>query len=341
LFFWVGVVGFAAIILVVISRVPRRKRLHGDPYATALNQLIQDDWDGALKSLRLAIESGHTSPDAYIKLGSLLRRRGDHDAAFQIHHNLTVRTDLDENERTQVMRCLVGDYQALGRRADALVALQELARRSRDPAIHMEIAEEALTSGEYDTAATALREAQKTDSTVSATVAAGFLARVGARCARHNLKQDAQRFLKQALKEDTHCAAALQLMGDLAYEEGDHETALFYWQKLVFAVAADNPEVHDRLEKVYFDLGRFGDIEKVYAQILDKRPQDMQTLLALARIAMKKGEFEDAERLLLQGREKQPDNPAAFQLLADLYLDQGKIQESRALIATFVKNQTK
>jgi len=146
--------------------------------------------------------------------------------------------------------------------------------------------------------------------------------------------------LKQALKEDTHCAAALQLMGDLAYEDSDHETALFYWQKLIFAVAAESPELHERLEKVYFDLGRFGDIEKVYAQILDKRPHDMQTLLALARIAMKKGEFEEAERLLLQARDTQPDNPTAFQLLADLYLDQGKIQESRTLIATFVKKQT-
>jgi lipopolysaccharide biosynthesis regulator YciM len=229
-FFWVGVVVIAAIVLVAISRMPRRKRVHGDPYATALNQLISDDWDGALASLRLAIQSGHTSPDAYIKLGSLLRRRGDHDAAFQIHHNLTVRTDLDESERTQVMRCLVGDYQALGRRADALVALQELAQRTREPGIHMEIAEMALASGEYDTAAAAIREAQKADDAVSSPVVAEFLARIGARCAHHNLKQDAQRFLKQSLKEDTHCAAALQLMGDLAYEVGDHETALFYWQ---------------------------------------------------------------------------------------------------------------
>jgi tetratricopeptide (TPR) repeat protein len=125
----------------------------------------------------------------------------------------------------------------------------------------------------------------------------------------------------------------------MAYEDGDHETALFYWQRLIFAAALENPEVHERLEKVYFDLGRFGDIERVYGQILEKRPQDVQTLLALARICMKKGQLEDAERLLLQAREATPHNPLAFQLLADLYLDQGQIQEARELITRFARKQ--
>jgi lipopolysaccharide biosynthesis regulator YciM len=340
LFFWIGVALIVAGVLFVISRVPRRQRPQGDHYTTALNQLIHDDYDAALKSLRLAIESGHTTPDAYIKLGSLLLRRGDHNAAFQIHHNLTVRTDLDEATRVQVLRCLVRDHQALGRHADALLTLQQLAAHSRgEPGIHWEIAEEALASGEYDTAVSALREAQKTDERVTAERAAAFLSRVGERCLRHHLKQDAERFFKQALKEDTHCAPALQQLGDMSYEDGDHETALFYWQKLIFAAAPEGPELHERLEKVYFDLGRFGDIERVYAQILDKRPQDLQTLLAFARIATKKGSLEEAERLLLQAREVAPQDPTAFQLLADLYLDQSKVQETRELISRFAGRQ--
>jgi len=339
-FFWLGVVVIAAGVLFVVSRVPRRPRVRGDHYTEALNHLIQDDYDGALKSLRLAIQSGHTSPDAYIKLGSLLLRRGDSNAAFQIHHNLTVRTDLSEDERTQVLRCLVRDYQALGRHADALLALQELATRSREPGIQQEIAEAALASGEVDTAATAMREAQKVDPAVTPQATATFLSRIGARCLRNNLKQDAQRFFKQALKEDAQCVEALRQLGDLAYEDGDHETALFHWQKLVFAVAPEGPDVHERLEKVYFDLGRFGDIERVYAQILEKRPQDVQTLLASARIAMKKGTVEEAEKLLQRARDAAPGNTQAFQLLVDLYLDQGQIQEARELIAKFTRKQT-
>lgn len=338
--FWVGVAIIVAAVVFVISRMPRRQRHQGDHYTTALNQLIQDDYDGALKSLRLAIGSGQTTPDAYIKLGSLLLRRGDHTAAFQIHQNLTVRTDLDEATRVQVLRCLVRDHQALGRHADALLALQELASRSRnEPGIHWEIAEEALASSEYDTAVAALREAQKTDDRVTAERAAAFLSRVGERCLRNHLKQDAERFFKQALKEDTHCAPALRQLGDMAYEDGDHETALFYWQKLVFAAPPEGPELHERLEKVYFDLGRFGDIERVYAQILEKRPHDVQTLLAYARIAMKKGSLDEAERLLVHAREAAPQDPNAFQLLADLYLDQSKIQETRELIERFAGRQ--
>lgn len=83
---------------------------------------------------------------------------------------------------------------------------------------------------------------------------------------------------------------------------------------------------------MYFDLGKFGDIERVYTQILEKRPRDVHALLARARIASKKGEGDEAERLLRTALDEEPGSRRAFQMLASLLLDEGKSQEARDLI---------
>jgi lipopolysaccharide biosynthesis regulator YciM len=332
LYFWIGLLVVAAIFLYVISRGGRRRRTRPDDYASALNQIIHDDWDGALASLQRAIQSGHTSPDAYIKLGTLLRRRGDHTAALQIHQGLTVRQDLSSEERNAVLRCLVDDLRALGRRAEALRTLQQLAQADRNGDLQKQIAEEALASGEFETAEKAMREAQRIDGTLDAKELATFIASIGESCFERDQHADAKRYLQAALKEDDGCEAALLRMGDLAYQEGDHESALYYWQKLAFAAPASDPELFERLEKVYFDLGKFGEVERVYAQILEKRPRDREALLAAARIAAKKGELDEAERLLRHVLEQMPESRRAFRMLAHLLLEQGKTQETRELL---------
>jgi lipopolysaccharide biosynthesis regulator YciM len=335
-FFWFGLVLIGGILLFALSRTPRRAKPNGDSYSKALTQLVRDDWDGALENLRATIQSGQAPPDAYLKLGSLLRRRGEYLAAFQIHQTLTVRQNLDPLLRVELLRCLVDDQRALGRRTDALQTLRELALHVRGAGIQREIAEEALASGEYAAAVEAFREAQKLDPTLGSSEAAAFLASVAERCTQRDRSSQAKTFLQQALKEDSSCEPALIQLGDLAYREGDHESALYYWQKLAFATPATTTELLERLEKVYFDLGRFDDVERVYAQILEKRPRDLHTLIACARIAMKKGESVEAESMLRQARDIAPAQPAAFQMLAELYLDGGRSAELRELIGQFV-----
>lgn len=331
LYFWLGLVVVAGIFLFVITRGTRRAKASPDYYATALNQLIHDDWDGALASLQRAIQSGHTPPDAYIKLGSLLRRRGETTAAFRIHQNLTVRRDLSADERATLMRCLVDDHRALGQRGEALNVLQQLAANGRSPEIQREIADEALASGEHAIAVKAIRDAQRTDPSLDAVAVGTFLAKVGESCFQRGQKNDAKRYFQEALKEHDTNRMALLRMGDVAYEDGDHESALYYWQKLAFA-GSQEPELYERLERVYFDLGKFGDIERVYTQILEKRPRDVHALLARARIASKKGEGDEAERLLRTALDEEPGSRRAFQMLASLLLDEGKSQEARDLI---------
>jgi lipopolysaccharide biosynthesis regulator YciM len=334
--FWLGLVLISGGFLYVISRGPRRSPAQPDHYASALNYILHDDWDGALDSLHRAAQAGNTSADVYIKLGSLLRRRGNFATALQIHQTLTVRQDLTAEERSTVQRCLVEDLRALGRRREALQALQEMAVDGRDPALQREIADEALQVGDFTTAEKAIRGSRGTSITERAEVAR-FLAAIGDRCRQQDQRAEAKRMYQEALKENGNGEQALLGMGDLAYEEGDHDSALYYWQKLAFSAGGDIPDLFERLEKVYFDLGKFGDMERVYAQILEKRPRDQQALLAAARLATKKGQTDEAERLLRAALDLAPESPRAFQLLAHLLLEQGKTLEARQIVDNHVE----
>lgn len=337
--FWLGLLLIAGGFLYVMSRGPRKSAPPVDPYAQALNYILNDDWDGALDSLRRAAAAGNTSADVYIKLGSLLRRRGHHATALQVHQTLTVRQDLSAEERNTVQRCLVEDYRALGRRREALSTLQQLAADGRDTALQREIAAEALQVGDFAAAEKAMRSV-RADGAPERAALAQFLSTLGERCRQHDQRAEAKRYFQDALKENGGCETALLAMGDLAYEDGDHESALYYWQKLAFAATEAAPELYERLERVYFDLGKFSDIERVYAQILEQRPRDVQALLAAARLATKKGDGEEAERLLRLALEVAPESPRAFQWLTHLLLEAGKTQEVRAAIDAHVGRLT-
>ncbi|MBI3871827.1 MAG: tetratricopeptide repeat protein, partial [candidate division Zixibacteria bacterium] len=65
------------------------------------------------------------------------------------------------------------------------------------------------------------------------------------------------------------------------------------------------------LERAYFELGQYGEINKLYERILEKDPNNAMALLGLANLASKKGEH---DRALLQYRhvlEVDPDNLSA------------------------------
>jgi len=336
LLFWCGLLACASIVLYAVSRGGPRTPEVPDHYRAALNRLVHDDPSGAIESLRMVIQAGRAPADAYIQMGNLLRQRGDHVAAFQIHQSLTVRQDLSADEQIANLRALVDDYRALGQRDDALATLQRLVALRRDATILRELARETLVADRYDEAHAYLRDAAKLDSTIGRAERAAFLAAIGDRCRARGQLDSARHWMQLALKEDDTNPPALDGMGELAAAQGDLESALYYWQKLVFAAPPAAAGVSAKLERVYFELGKFSEIERVYAQVLEKHPRDVQTLLAAARIALKKGETTVAERMLKTALETAPDASEALQLLGNVFLDEGRTRELRDLLAAFV-----
>jgi lipopolysaccharide biosynthesis regulator YciM len=85
-------------------------------------------------------------------------------------------------------------------------------------------------------------------------------------------------------------------------------------------MAEDSPElshlVFRRIEKALYDAGHYGRIPAVYGKLLEKRPDDIRSLLRLANYAERKGALQEAVEQAEVAVETDPDAIAARASLA-------------------------
>jgi lipopolysaccharide biosynthesis regulator YciM len=80
------------------------------------------------------------------------------------------------------------------------------------------------------------------------------------------------------------------------------------WGKFVKANPAEAYLAFQPMESVLFDLGRFGEMEAQYRQVLEKHPDNVHALVALAKFLHKKGQSKAALDVLKDGLERNPDS---------------------------------
>jgi tetratricopeptide (TPR) repeat protein len=138
--FFAGVVGalFAlALAWVVRGRHERPVERVRDSYADALRLLADGKPSDAFVRLQQAVVAGQAPPDAYVRIGRMLRERGDAARALQIHRSLTVKSDLTHRERLDVYANVAEDHLALSQPERALRTIEGAMRamNERDPAL--------------------------------------------------------------------------------------------------------------------------------------------------------------------------------------------------------------
>ena len=103
--YYVFIAGAILLAIGLVRLIARRgddKTPAQNPYVEALKMIIDNDHEGAFRELNRAVKSGFAPTDAYIKLGNLLRARGEASKALQIHQSLTVKTNLTKPEKTEL-----------------------------------------------------------------------------------------------------------------------------------------------------------------------------------------------------------------------------------------------
>jgi lipopolysaccharide biosynthesis regulator YciM len=310
-----------AVVAVVARRRGRRSEALHNPYIEALMLLIDGDRAAAFERLQTVVKSGSAPTDAYIRLGELLRERGDAGKALQIHKSLTVKTDLTRDEKVALFGNIAEDYAVLGRSDQAVTVLETALHKMslRDATMYSILARECHHLGRVEEAYTYLRELRKLD-VIGEREIALYLATVGADMAADPAKvKDAKRTLHRALKHDPDCAPAQMALGDA--EERDHERqhAVDHWRRAAVLSADLSRPALLRLEKVMFDRGNFNDMGRVYREILDARPDDEWATLSLASFFKKQGRIEDAIGMLADYQAAHPHSIEATLLLTSMY----------------------
>ncbi len=291
-----------------------------DAYVTALKQIVDGHLDEAFRSLQSAVKGDRAPTDAYIRLGNLLRERGDASRAAQIHQSLTVKDNLARDEKIELYLSLAEDYAALGK-SDKSVKTLETAVKSlniRDPRVFLKIAKHYHVVGDAEKAYEALKEARKHGS-LSERELALYLNTVAERLMDQKEVKEARKVLHRALRHDPDCAAALLLLGDVDQRLDDTDEAIEHWRRAAMLSPQLAGAALRQLEKVLFEKGRFGDIENVYNDVRSARGGDEAATVAIASFFQKQGRGDDAIQLLEEYLSVFPESERARLLLASLY----------------------
>jgi lipopolysaccharide biosynthesis regulator YciM len=316
----------AAIVLIVIvvSLVMRRRVGRGrqpqNPYVEALKLLVDGQHDGAFARLQEAVRGGYAPTDAYIKLGNLLRKRGEVSKALQIHQSLTVKTNLSRPEEIELYLSLAEDHAAMGSSEKAVKVLETAMRRLslKDPDLHRTLAKHFHVMGQHERAYNALKEAKKLGGTTERELAL-YMTSVAEALLETGERKEARKTLQRAVRHDSSCAPCLLMLGDIAEEDEELDAAIDHWRQ----VAVLSPElagtVLQKLETTLFEKGRFGDIEKIYNDVRAARAGDEAACLGLAAFYKKQARGEEAITLLEEHLTVHPDSAAVSLLLASFY----------------------
>jgi lipopolysaccharide biosynthesis regulator YciM len=294
-------------------------------YARALDCLIAGDRVGAMANLKRVVQGDTHNVDAYVRLGNLLRDAGEVEKALQIHRDLTVRAVDDGDVLEKIYESLTEDYIACGRYRDAVVSAEKLRGMNRRNVYALRALNRVYEQlREWDKAYEAAEELERLNPSVREKNLARYKAHIGADYLQRGKVKEARRAFEDALKLDEGSMAALVHLGDVEYEEGNLEKAVEHWRGFIEAHPDFANIVFERLERAYFDMGRFSDMVQVYEEILAAYPRHVRTLLALAGIHQKKRDVDEALRAVKTALEAQPENARARRLLARLYHERGQ-----------------
>ncbi|MBU0982449.1 MAG: tetratricopeptide repeat protein [candidate division Zixibacteria bacterium] len=311
-------------------------------YVEALRDLLDGRQESAFTKLRQVVAEDSQNLDAYLRLGQILRENSQAERAIQVHKDLTLRQGLPREDKVAILHQLSLDYLALNDVKMAESALRELIGLAGDDHwAHTRLLKLLEKSQRwedaYDTAVRILQlEANKSKKPL-----ARFKYQAGLQLYRKREYHKARIVFKEAIGLDPTYVDAYLAIGDSYADEGRHEDAVTFWNKLISAVPEQGHRVIDRLQKTLFDLGRFGDIQGICESILEHAPRNIEARRALAEFYAKKGDLDQAVEIIESIFDDYPvDQDAALKLIR-LYLERGEQDRIRGLLRNIEQRREK
>lgn len=328
------VVGVVVVVVWSLVGGRRKARARRPPYIAALGALVDGDEETAFAELKAAVRQDTNNVDAYLRLGDLLRRRGDAERAFHLHRELASRPGLPRDEMAKVQIALSRDHRALDRPQRAADAAREAVRLSVDPAEALEElldVQEALKdfAGAFQTKKEILKRGGRTRE--GTRELAEYRARQGELLLESGELKEAERVLKEARKLDAQSPQARRSWGRLRERLGDYAGAVEAWD-------GDEAMFAD-LERVRFLDGSFSEMEDTYSRFLEKNPGHEGATFGLARFLRRKGQMDAALEACRSGLGLHPESIDLRVLQLTLLLQAGRHGEAEASLNDWISER--
>jgi len=338
-------ISVSAFLFTMIARRRKKKTPGQNPYIEALHMLLEGRKAEAMEKLKRIVRADTENIMAYIVLGDLFRDRGYPMKAAKIHRSLLVRSGLNETETTTILTRLVMDYKVNRSLELAIDTAEKLAQRNKKgikcQKLLLGLYEE---KGDWDKAFFYRQSLGKWQKQQRQDILALYKVQAGLAMAAKGQEREGRIRYREAIRIDRGCLPAYLHWGDSYRRENRQEDALQVYRDYVHK----NPEwahlAFDRMKELLYELGRYGEIEEIYREIIHKQPARPQVYLYMAELLVSQGKTDEAVKMVRTVLEKNPDSVEARHLLVRLLHERGETDEALraalSLLNTSLKHET-
>lgn len=295
-----------------------------DPFEKILIAQIPEIEEKMLKEL---VQVDPTNVIACVRLGNLLREKGDYTNALKLHRSVLGEPVLPDFKK-EIYISLIKDCIRAKKNKLALPFLKELHKLiSKDYKIiefiyssyeELECWEEAIEfkkkmlalKGESDNRGLAILYAVWGNSLITA-----------------GDKDKGIKQLKEALTLDKMCLPALLLLGEFYYESGEEAKGVELWQQIIDNLPEYAFIAFEKIEKAYYTGHQYSNLISLYTSFLARHPDNTRILLRLAEMYEKMGEDAEAMDLLERANEIDPSNTVIMKMLFKFYYKGKKYED--------------
>ena len=312
-----------------------KSKTTSDIYLEALKDLLDGKQETAFSKLREVVAEDSSNIDAYIRLGVILRENNKPAQALQVHKDLTLRSGLPVDTKAEILKHLYLDYFDLKEYDTAEAALRELVDiKPKNRWALIKLLETQKAQMKWDEAYETAVRLLKIEENKSKKPLADFKYHQGEQLLKKREYHKARILFKEAIGFNPQYVDAYLAIGDSYQAEERFEDALNFWNKMISNVPQQGHQVIERLKKVLFDLGRYGEINKICENILSHAPKNLTARLCLAEFYEKKGDTDLAEEILVSIIEDYPNDIKSVVELIRIYLEKNNTKKIERLLKT-------
>lgn len=304
----VGVLTFMA--LYRRRSMPRQTAL--ETYIDGLRYLTTGDEQTAFIKLRQAVDQDTDNIDAYLKMGDIFRNRGLVEKALQVHRELKLRHNLPPDVEIEIEKSLAQDFIKAGLKDKAYETLEKMTKNSSSRAWAGErLLDLYVKDKRWHDACELYEDVFKKTSRTDGFSLAGLKIMLGRTLQDDEEYHKARIVYKEALSLEKANPLPYLYIAESYIEEKRIEDGLEFLKRL----CEESPRYaylgFPMLEETLFQLGRYGEVEDIYRNLLTLDVANVPAKIALAGILKKKGDLASAEGLLRSVLELDPSNSLA------------------------------
>jgi lipopolysaccharide biosynthesis regulator YciM len=296
-------------LLTIMSR--KKEKSKTDPYVEALEAVTEGEVDKAVEKFKEAIQQNSNNIGAYLRLGDQLRIQGLVSSALKIHKSLTLRESHSKQQLLAIYKSLVLDYEALEDYDHAISAVNMVIEldKSKNSWAVQKLVYFQERAGKWQEVIDTTKKYSKILNRAFKSRLAKNLVSYGVQFEKNGESRSGRIKYREAIKTDPTYSPAYYQLGKSYIDNNRLDDALNIWKDFCFKVPEKAHEVFPLIEKVCFEKGEFSDIEDLYNELLNLETKNVNTVIALVEIYLKKGNFNKAMDVLTKSEENFQDSP--------------------------------